>query len=253
MALSDAIRQSAARLGVDPLDLATVISFETGGTFSPSIYGGGGKRHLGLIQFNPANAKRYGAHPGQTAEEQLSAVERYLTATGVKPGMDRTHLYAAILAGSPYKQNISDTKQGGTPGGAAQKVRDQMSAHERKAQALLGGATQRAVTPAATVAQQAAAQQTPVTQYPDSPLIDRGVLGSENPWLKLADERKEQQQQAQIQQLQARAQAPPEPDPQPVPQPAAPPMDFAALMFPRIRRGLLSDDNPYSMGLLGAA
>jgi hypothetical protein len=116
-------------------------------------------------------------------------------------------------------------------------------------------AVARGVTPRSrpqTVAQQAAAQQTPVTQYPDSPLlIDQGVLASENPWQKLADERKEQQQQAQIQQLQAQASAPPEPAPQPVPQPAAPPIDFAALMLPRIRRGLLSDDNPYSLGLLG--
>ena len=39
-----ALIASAQRLGANPLDLATVISYETGGTFDPSIRGGAGRR-----------------------------------------------------------------------------------------------------------------------------------------------------------------------------------------------------------------
>ena len=173
-------------------------------------------------------------------EDQQRAIVEYARSLGARglgyyPSNQSVHFDVRQGAPAAWGANYSRTSLPGTPPWFQQI------------------AQQHTKGPPQSVAQQAAAQQTPVTQYPDSPLIDRGVLGAENPWAKLADERKEQQQQAQIQQLQARAQAPPEPDPQPVPQPAAPPVDFAALMFPRIRRGLLSDDSPYSMGLLGAA
>ena len=77
-----------------------------------------------------------------------------------------------------------------------------------------------------------------------------GMLASiYEPFVKLAAERKEQQAEEQLAAVQALASRPaPEPQPAPAPMPDAPPPDFAALMFPRIRRGLLGGD---SYGLLG--
>ena len=78
----------------------------------------------------------------------------------------------------------------------------------------------------------------------------RGLLASiYEPFEKLAKEQKEQQAEQQLAAAVAQAASQP-PSPQPQPQPPAPaalPADFAALMLPRIRRGLLGDD---SYGLL---
>jgi hypothetical protein len=135
----EALIASAKRIGADPLDLATVMSYETGGTMSPSQYGGAGGRHVGLIQFGPGEADKYGASPNQSFQEQLPAVERYLTARGFQPGMNRLDLYSTINAGSPGLYGASDAKNGGAPGSVLDKVRDQMGPHEAKAAAFLGG------------------------------------------------------------------------------------------------------------------
>ena len=96
-----ALRESAARLGTTPEDLATVIGYETIGTFSPSKWGGAGGRYMGLIQFGPPERAQYGANENQTFKEQLGAVERYLKDRGFKPGMGLKDLYSTILAGKP--------------------------------------------------------------------------------------------------------------------------------------------------------
>src|SRR4051794_5627045 len=78
----------------------------------------------------------------------------------------------------------------------------------------------------------------------------QGTLASiYEPFQKLATEQKEQQVQQQLATALAQvASQPPSETPQPPPPaPAALPPDFAALMFPRIRRGLLGND---SYGLL---
>ncbi len=135
----DALIASAQRIGADPLDLATVISYETGGTFSPSIRGGAGNRHIGLIQFGIPEQQRYGASQGQSFEEQLPAVEGYLTDRGFKPGMGLLDLYSTINAGRPGRYDASDAGNGGAPGTVADKVSGQMGAHRQKAAAFLGG------------------------------------------------------------------------------------------------------------------
>lgn len=53
----EALVRAANTLGIDPDWLATVISFETAGTFSPSIPNAAGSGAFGLIQFMPATAK----------------------------------------------------------------------------------------------------------------------------------------------------------------------------------------------------
>lgn len=136
--LAEAILASAGRIGADPLDLATVVSFETGGTFNPEIWGGAGNRHFGLIQAGPEERERYGIKPGQPLSDHMAGVERYLTDRGFRPGMGMLDLYSTINAGRPGLYNRSDAANGGTPGTVADKVATQMGGHRAKAAALLG-------------------------------------------------------------------------------------------------------------------
>jgi len=137
--LVGAATQAAADLGISPVDLLTVISYETGGKFSTSIKGGAGGRHIGLIQFGIPEAKKYGVHANQTPGEQMKSVVAYLKDRGFKPGMNILDLYSTINAGSPGRYNASDANNGGAPGTVADKVRTQMAGHKAKAIALLGG------------------------------------------------------------------------------------------------------------------
>lgn len=135
--LRTGIRAAADELGIDPVDLATVISYETGGRFDPAIRGGAGNRHIGLIQFGPEEQRMYGANQQQTTGEQLQAVVRYLKHRGFTKGMGILDLYSTINAGSPGRYGASDANNGGAPGTVRDKVNNQMAGHRRKAMALL--------------------------------------------------------------------------------------------------------------------
>lgn len=132
------IRAAANTLGVSARDLATVISYETGGTFSTSIRGGAGGRHIGLIQFGPEEQRKYGAAIGQTLSDQMQAVVDYLKDRGLKPGMDLLDLYSTINAGRPGLYNRSDAANGGAPGTVYDKVTGQMADHQATADRILG-------------------------------------------------------------------------------------------------------------------
>lgn len=100
---------AARQLGIRPVDLAAVISLETGGTFAKDIRGGDGNRYRGLIQFGPTEQRTYGYRQGMSFEEQvLGPVVRYLKARGVRPGHTAKEVYAAILTG-----NVANIKDGG--------------------------------------------------------------------------------------------------------------------------------------------
>ncbi len=75
------MREVAARLGMDPDHLMTIIHYETGGSFRPSIRNPY-SRAVGLIQFLPSTARRLGttdaALERMSAVEQLDWVEQYL-------------------------------------------------------------------------------------------------------------------------------------------------------------------------------
>jgi hypothetical protein len=147
MSLADAIRAEAARIGAQPRDFATAISFETGGTFNPAIRGGAGNRHVGLIQFGIPEQQKYGVTQATPAEQQVQAAGRYLQDRGFKPGMGLLDLYSTINAGSPGRYKASDTANGGTAGSVMDKVNTQMGPHMQKAAALLGGSfTPKAMT-----------------------------------------------------------------------------------------------------------
>lgn len=137
--LARAIIASAKRLGVDPVDIGTAISYETGGRFDPNLWGGKGGNYLGLIQFGPEERAKYGVKEGQSATEQMGAVENFLRDRGVKPGMGMMDIYSTINAGSPGRYNASDAANGGMPGTVADKVNNQMADHRANVVGALQG------------------------------------------------------------------------------------------------------------------
>lgn len=139
----------AQRIGTQPEYLLAVMSFETGGTFSPGVRNAAGSGATGLIQFMPGTARGLGtsteALARMSAEEQLQYVERYFA--GSNPGDLATleGLYTKVLYGSPvsdpnatlfsgtgatYTQNAGlDINRDGriTAGEATAKVRETIS------------------------------------------------------------------------------------------------------------------------------
>lgn len=134
MTIRDSIIASANRLGIDPLDWANVISYETIGTFSPSIRGGKNNKHIGLIQFGENEQKKYKASQDQDFDSQLLSAEAYMKDRGLKPGMGLMDIYSTINAGRPGKYQASDR-----PGkNVASHVNDMLGGHRSRAANMLG-------------------------------------------------------------------------------------------------------------------
>ncbi|MBI3420122.1 MAG: M23 family metallopeptidase, partial [Proteobacteria bacterium] len=118
-----ALLEAAKKLGVKVVYLAGIISRETGGTMNPNLRGGSGNRHVGLIQFDPENQRKYGITSGMSFEKQLMGpVIQYLRDRFRDAGIPiekatPAQLYASILAGNPKYINSSDGN-----GSAAQAV-----------------------------------------------------------------------------------------------------------------------------------
>jgi hypothetical protein len=134
--LPAAIRKTASEIGVNPLDLATIISYETGGTFDPwqkgptSRYG----LHRGLIQWGEPQRERYGITEDMPVGQQMSAVGEYLRNAGVRPGMGLGDIYSAINAGTVGRPGAVDR---GTT--VAQKIASpQMARHRQVGAQFLG-------------------------------------------------------------------------------------------------------------------
>ena len=117
-----AVEAMATRLGTEPEWMLSVMSFETGGTFSPS------KRNkhsgaVGLIQFLKKTAESLGTSRGEledmTQLEQLEYVEKYLSpytgrlnspadlymAVFCPNGIGKSDSYALYTHGKNYRQN----------------------------------------------------------------------------------------------------------------------------------------------------
>lgn len=145
--LRGGILATAQALGMDPVDLATIISYETAGTFNPMQPGPRTKwgQHRGLIQFGEPQAEQYGvdfSSPEAALGSQLGpdgAIVKYYQSSGWKPGMGMLDAYSIVNAGAPGRYNASDAHAGGAPGTVRDKVEDQMGAHRQKAIGLLGG------------------------------------------------------------------------------------------------------------------
>lgn len=110
-ATADAILEGAKRLGVNPNDLAAVISFETSGTFSTNARNPGSSA-TGLIQFMEASdGKKDGKYYGHTRNQfgallplqQMEYVVKYLQGRGIGPGAGVAEIYDAV-AGYGYKR-----------------------------------------------------------------------------------------------------------------------------------------------------
>ena len=145
-ALSSGILAAAAELGVDAVDLATIISYETAGTFSPTKTGPTTKwgTHKGLIQFGEPQAQQFGVD-FSTAETALNsqlgsggAIVNYFRSNGLEEGMGILDMYSIVNAGAPGMYSAKDAKSGGASGTVYEKVTEQMGGHRKKAMSLLG-------------------------------------------------------------------------------------------------------------------
>lgn len=165
-----------AQLGVDPKDILTAVSYETGGTFDPwkagpvTQYG----QHRGLIQWGEDQRHQYGVDASTDPYDQMLAVGRYLKDRGVESGMGLLDIYSAINAGRVGLYNASDEANGGAPGTVRDKVENQMASHAAKAAEVLGGD----YAPAAYVAD--SRSQGPDDRPPSAPSWLESV--APNPW-----------------------------------------------------------------------
>lgn len=132
----------ASELGLDPVEVAAVMSYETAGTFSPTILGGKGGNYMGLIQFGREERQKYGITENSTPEEWAGAILSFMRDRGFKRGMSLLDFYSTINAGSPGQYNASDGP-GNTVRGHVDKL---LSEHKGKAAQWLGAA---AIEPAA--------------------------------------------------------------------------------------------------------
>jgi hypothetical protein len=136
------IIDTAQSLEMDPEYLATIISYETAGTFDPTKRGPTTQwgQHRGFIQFGEPQAKQHGVDWNNPIGSQLGAdgaVARYFRSSGWKPGMGLLDAYSIVNAGGPGRHNRSDANNGGAPGTVADKVNNQMAGHRAKASAML--------------------------------------------------------------------------------------------------------------------
>ncbi len=102
---AESIARVAKNIGVDPNDLAAVISFETGGTFNPNIRNPNSSA-TGLIQFMAGSGGKKGLYYGMTRDqfgrlsfdEQMKYVERYFKERGFdgKRKRDVADTYTAV-------------------------------------------------------------------------------------------------------------------------------------------------------------
>lgn len=150
-AFFDGLATTADALGVSMRDLATVISYETAGSFDPRQRGPTTKhgQHRGLIQFGEPQAARNGVDfsTEQSAIETQfganGAIVQYLKRNGFEEGMGILDLYSTINAGAPGLYSRSDANNGGTPGNVADKVgRFEEEGHYAAADRLLAGMNQ---------------------------------------------------------------------------------------------------------------
>jgi spore coat assembly protein SafA len=97
------VESMAARLGTRPEFIMATMSFETGGTFSPSIKNPGSSA-TGLIQFLDSTARGLGTTTGELSRmssvEQLKYVEKYFQPFAGRLGTLEA-VYTAVLSGSP--------------------------------------------------------------------------------------------------------------------------------------------------------
>lgn len=147
MDLRQGIIETANAMGMEPHVLATIISYETGGTFDPLKKGPTTQwgQHEGLIQFGQPQQKQYGVDLSSyeaAIASQLGAdgaIVKYFRQNGWKPGMSELDAYSIVNAGAPGRYNATDANNGGAKGTVKDKVETQFAGHRTNASKLLGG------------------------------------------------------------------------------------------------------------------
>lgn len=110
---ANSILRVANNLGINPNDLAHIISFETGGSFDPKARNPKSSA-TGLIQFMAQTAKGLGTSTqalyNMSFDEQMNYVEKYLRQRGIKAGDGVDKLYDAVT-GSQTKEYKRGSKE----------------------------------------------------------------------------------------------------------------------------------------------
>jgi len=126
-----AIVEAANKLGISPLDLATIIGFESAGTYNPNKMGGEGGKYRGLIQFGPEEQKKYGVKPGQSFEDQVTKSvvqflkDRFASVGKSAAGASIIDLYRTVLSGNPNASLTGTDINGTSPlSGVKKMMRD---------------------------------------------------------------------------------------------------------------------------------
>jgi len=137
-----AIGYIAQQLGVDPVDVATFINYETAGSLVSGqyrrgldIFGGDGGEYLGWIQFSPYNQQKYGVRPGMTSMQMADAVVRYMKDAGIKPGDGLEMLYQAVQAPAYLGRARAQGRVIGADsnGSLAQHIKNMKASHRNRA------------------------------------------------------------------------------------------------------------------------
>jgi len=99
-AFMDGIDRLAEKYQVSPVDILSVMAFETGGSFDPAQKNLAGSGATGLIQFMPDTARGLGTTTqqlaGMTRAQQLKFVDRYFSNKGIQGG-SLSDLYMGVL------------------------------------------------------------------------------------------------------------------------------------------------------------
>ncbi|HJR73203.1 MAG TPA: LysM peptidoglycan-binding domain-containing protein [Luteimonas sp.] len=113
------VEAMAERLGTRPEYLMAVMSFETGGSFSPAQRNNAGGSATGLIQFMPNTATELGTSTAalarMSAVDQLDYVERYFNNRSDRGDLNTLEgVYTTVLYGSPRSDPNSTLFSRGT-------------------------------------------------------------------------------------------------------------------------------------------
>jgi len=99
-AFMDGIDRLAEKYQVSPVDILSVMAFETGGSFDPAQKNLAGSGATGLIQFMPDTARGLGTTTqqlaGMTRAQQLKFVDKYFSNKGIQGG-SLSDLYMGVL------------------------------------------------------------------------------------------------------------------------------------------------------------
>ena len=130
------VAASAARLGVDAMELAAVMDLESANGTRQK--GGDGDNYHGMFQFGPSERAKYGVYIGMPVGQQMAALESFLRDRGYRPGMGIGRLYATIIGGNPSDSAYYATDSNGTSAAKKEEEFKTEGRHNRSARAFYG-------------------------------------------------------------------------------------------------------------------